>query len=156
MESLFDDLIVVLKKYNLSKEQIHQWKSIKVDHSKKDGDKKTIMKNFKIDLRQQIGDSAGNKIRGIYAYYDEDSCLYIGKTKDLINRLAMHFSESKLDVVKGDWDKFFGNYRKPLKVYFKSVDSTDENIGEALRIVVERLLLHCVNPVFESFHKSTK
>lgn len=156
MEKFFNELIDVLEKNQLSNNQISEWKSIEVDHTKIIGDVKEIRKNFKLLLAKKMDVTPKARLGGIYAYFDDEECLYIGKTKDLINRLTTHYIEAQDYTIESDWHTFFRENAKPLKIYFSLIDSPDEDLGEALRIVVERLLLIKVKPKFETIHKSSK
>ena len=156
MKKLFNDMVNILERHGLNHNQILKWKSIEVDHTKMEGDEKKLRKEFKLFLAENMGVTLQNKLGGIYAYFDGDECLYIGKTKDIISRLTAHYMEAQNSKIKSDWHKFFGDNAKLLKVYYTFIDSADGNLGEGLRIVVERLLLILSNPKFERFHKSTK
>lgn len=156
MINIFNDLQNVLSNYSFDNEQIKTWKSFEVDHTKQVGDEKLFKKKFTVDLKIKVTQKTEDKLRGIYAYYDNEDCLYIGKSKDILGRLYTHFKESQGLSKNETWNNFFKKYQKPLKVYVTLVDQQDEDLGETLRIVIERLLISTIKPKFELHHKTRK
>jgi len=114
-------------------------------------------------IRKQIVEDRNKPKKGVYVVYDEDNkknkFLYIGKTAILSNAIQRHYNDAYnigKNVSKNYYD-FFRKYKKQLTIYFKKIDNNnDEKKGEALRIIIERLLTVTILPQFEIEHPTIK
>ena len=159
MKNIEEDFKGFLEKNMCGRNQIRNWESIEVDHTKRKGNHKDKKRDFRDYLRNSKSFNSDGKLQGIYAYYDDEKCLYIGKSKDIFLRLCTHFYASQGYSGHKKWIKFFKKYQKPLKVYYLRIDDTkNEPIGEALRIIVERILISFFEelPEFEKIYPSGK
>lgn len=129
-----------------TKIDIKYWNHIEINHSKsknKQEFRSALMNKEVFPL----------KVSGLYAYYLDDKCIYIGKAKNILNRLESHFlSSQNLDNLNrgAKHRKLFGKYlEENLSIFYKELDDTfHSQIGEELRITIERLLHLKYKPEF--------
>lgn len=96
---------------------------------------------------------------GVYAYIKNKQVLYIGKTAKLEDAIQRHYKEANDIGGNRPYRKFFGKYKKGVKIYFKEIDYIAEvgkKPSEALRIIIERILIASLNPKFEIDNPSKK
>lgn len=116
------------------------WNQFSIIHSKPNND----MERNKI---KAYIDSAVGKKNGLYAYTDVHGIvLYIGKAKQLRNRLHSHYRES-YETVPGDtkdhrWHRFFLEHQGELNVYWIEIED------EESRRIIEQMVDYIVNPSF--------
>ncbi len=127
----------LLTDYNLW--PLDKWKPFSLFHHEP---KNETEKKQTIDvIRNEVTDK-----NGLYIYFKDNNCLYVGKGAPLFNRLKSHYYECYREV-PGDtkdkkWHKFFAGNRGELKIYWKQVKSeTDRKISELA-------LKEVINPVF--------
>lgn len=155
LNNIFPDLVNVLDKNDIANINSQKWKQVKVNHSITNEDTREKKKIFKDKLREQLKVDNTTVISGIYVYYKDNKCLYVGKSKNIINRLSDHYIESQ-GFLGGDWGKFFSEHSYDLSVYILQLDDEEPIKGEAIRIIIERLLLILLKPEFEKLHPSKK
>lgn len=95
-----------------------------------------------------------NKIAGIYAYFYNDECLYIGKSKDLKKRMEHHWKTSQGLNNKSRGPKhriLFGQhvYDKLTVFCIKVDDKFNSRIGEEIRKIIENILHLKYKPTFK-------
>lgn len=118
-------------------------------------------------LKENVKNSDGyfNDINqsGLYAFYNGDECLYIGKAKKIINRLVDHY-KSSTNYIKPNRPtdgqrqrEIFSNYSdEELTIYYINLDDTFKSIvGEHLRTTIEGMLQLEYYPEFEKKHNYT-
>lgn len=125
---------------------IKRWRSFELDFSTPVEDKNTIFQHIK----NNIGDF--NNVTGIYAIFDKDICLYIGKGKPVWSRLKSHFIAAKgLDKAER-WTNFFMQYQKVLAIsWIDYANLHDPGLDDKLRELFEHILQQKYQPLFESF-----
>ena len=147
--SKFLDLLnkFVSNSFNIS--TIYGWNKIEnVIHSKFEN----ISEYETFLIENNIIDCDGNNNNiensGIYAYFDGENCLYIGKAKKLKNRLLNHFKSSQNIINKNNpkdgkrQRELFGYYKnEQLDIYYLEVDDIySSQTGELLRKTFEGML----------------
>lgn len=90
-----------------------------------------------------------SKESGLYVYYKDGKCIYVGKAAPLFNRLKSHYLESFREV-PGDtknkkWHRFFASNTGKLVIYWKQVEN------EIDRQIFEPALTAELNPSFNQF-----
>lgn len=125
---------------------IQHWNYIEIKHSEY---------NNKEDFRDKINKSEISplKVSGLYSYFLNNKCIYIGKAKNIKNRIESHFlSSRKLDnLSRGEKHRtLFGKYlNEELTIFYTELDDLyNSQIGEELRITLERLLHLKYKPEF--------
>jgi hypothetical protein len=106
-----------------------------------------VRNNHTIKIRNQ-----GKSTSGVYVYFDDEICLYVGESSNLGNRFKEHYNESWKEKPVGRNYKqfaFFNQYRRPLFVKWIQVDDVFD------RKIVEAMLTKILNPLYEDF-KSKK
>ena len=90
------------------------------------------------------------KERGLYVYYKNGECLYVGKAARLFNRLKSHYYEAQKkvsgDTKNNKWHRFFSSNTGKIVIYWKQVEN------ETDRQIFELALTAVLHPVFEKFH----
>lgn len=125
---------------------IKYWNYIEVNHSNsrnKQDFRRTLLNKEIFPL----------KVSGLYAYFAGGKCIYIGKAKNIQNRLESHFlSSQNLDNLSrgAKHRRLFGKYlEENLTIFYKELDDTfHSQIGEELRTTIERLLHLKYKPEF--------
>lgn len=89
------------------------------------------------------------KESGLYVYYKDGECIYVGKAAPLFNRLKSHYFESYKEV-PGDtknkkWHRFFEANTGRLMIYWKQIEN------ETDRQIFEVALTAVLNPSFKQF-----
>jgi hypothetical protein len=111
---------------------------------------------FDTHLKQKFGKTS--KVGGgLYAFYNDNSLIYLGKATSLRGRILIHFKE--LYNIGGDekYRNYFKKYRNiKLKVKYLKIPHEDKKTLQAAIIVLERLLLLRDNPEFEILYPSYK
>lgn len=102
-----------------------------------------------------------NKIAGIYAYFNGNKCIYIGKSKDIKTRIESHWKTSQgLDnSTRGHKHRvLFGETKDELlSIYYLRVDDKfNSRIGEELRKIIENILHLKYRPIFERIKTPSK
>jgi len=90
-------------------------------------------------MRQQGKDTDG----GVYVYFDNETCLYIGESKVLGSRFKDHYNASWKTNHK--LHQFFSRYRKPLTVRWIKI----ENVFD--RRTIEAMLTRIYKPTYIDF-----
>ncbi|MCX6148436.1 MAG: hypothetical protein NTW25_14480 [Candidatus Kapabacteria bacterium] len=153
-------LIIIMTKHNLSlgsfikileEEKIYpvvgNWKLFKVEHPKTKPDRIS-----ELEYINKIKSEVGNR-SGLYCYYnDRTVCLYVGKAKQLHDRIKSHYRESFTlnDGKSSQWNKFFSEHVGTISLYWIEIDNED------LRVISERLIAMLEKPLFEQVNKKTK
>lgn len=121
------------------------WKKLSIWH----GEKSLQHYNFKKyqELRTLFTDQ--KNIAGIYAYFMENSCLYIGKSKNLQERIYQHFLESCKVWGHIRYQEFFSSKCEIVDLFVLKLGDRDRN-GEFLRTIVEKILEAHYNPELAS------
>lgn len=139
---IIDKLIMLFKDEQILPINQDNWRVFKLTHClPKD---EYIRKEQYTYIKQNVGKRAG-----IYIYYKDDKCLYIGKAKLLFDRIKSHYIES-FEPVPGDtkdmrWHRFFAGNQGDVLVYWKEFESEEE------RQIVELLLTKILKPFFLNF-----
>ncbi len=119
---------------------ISDWDSLTIDHL-----------NDSIDEYKKILKQKLDKKCGIYAYFRDANCLYIGKGKPIINRLLFHLDEAHEKRGGKAWVNFFRQQTGKLTIYWKELDSSDDKqLGEHARVILEKFLQRNYKPIFKS------
>lgn len=118
------------------------WDSFQLIHRQPENDE-SKNEQFKF-IKGQVGKKAG-----IYIYIKDEKIIYIGKAKELNNRIKSHYIES-FSTVHGDtkdnrWHRFFSQHQGEVNVLWKEVDTEEE------RQIIELLLTRILKPTFLSF-----
>lgn len=140
---------------------------------------KTLLKNARVSIRQQLASHGIGPIMGLYAMYDaQGKCLYVGKSTNFYSRFYIHYKASiGLEKVE-KYREFFGQRTETIAFRWIQVqfpeehrsNATDPEVkmlnykGETLRIALERLITcHMlatttdpVQPIFEHLYYSKK
>ncbi len=140
--SIIDKLESLLEKENLLPVSEETWNSFQMMHCQPDSDE-SKKEQFKF-IKGQVGKKAG-----IYIYIQDEKILYIGKAKELNNRIKSHYIES-FSTVPGDtidnrWHRFFSQNQGKVKVLWKEIETEDE------RKIIEFILTRILKPTFLSF-----
>ncbi len=124
---------------------LEKWKSGKVEHHIE-----KIKNHRKPPQRERILEQ-GKGIPGVYAYFLEDVCLYVGEAGDIGERLAKHYDEAWGD--HSNWKKqhhqyeFFKLYRYELDVKWLELEN------EFDRKAIEAMCTRIFNPIYIDFRK---
>lgn len=142
----FDYFLSKLKKFE-NKLDIKHWNYINLNHSKFN-EKKEFSKLLKEN------DFFPLKSAGLYSYFFNNKCLYIGKAKNLQNRIESHWisSQNLGNLTRGEKHRklFSKYYENDLTLYFTNLDDEfNSQLGEELRKTVENLLHLKYKPEFE-------
>ncbi|MFS0657422.1 GIY-YIG nuclease family protein [Niallia alba] len=85
---------------------------------------------------------------GVYIYYYENTCLYIGEASNLGKRIVQHYDESWKENQTGRNYKqfpFFKQYRKELKIYSYVIENDFD------RKIIEGMLTRILQPTYIDF-----
>jgi hypothetical protein len=118
---------------------LENWKVTSIDHSCEKNNYEQLNKDLKTK-------------KGIYIYFCENKCIYIGEGK-LESRFKSHSNASWKPMPKGRNYKqyyFFPLYRRMLTVYYYEIED------EFDRKVVENMLTRIYNPEYINFRKDLK
>ena len=125
---------------------IQAWDYLNLNHS-----------NFKntVELKKHLLDNQFISLRtpGLYSYFLNDKCIYIGKAKNIQKRIESHYlsSHNLGHHSRGDKHRaLFGKYlNEELTMFYTKLDDPfSSRIGEELRITIERLLHLKYKPTF--------
>lgn len=86
-------------------------------------------------------------IGGIYAYFKDSECLYIGKGKSLQSRIHVHMLEAESIWGADKWKDFFSQYQGKLDLYILKIGEQDFK-GNQLRLIIESILTVEYNPAW--------
>lgn len=132
--------------------EIEGWNYITVNHSS--------FKN-KNDYRKFLLDNQifPLNVSGLYSYFENGICIYIGKAKNIQNRIETHYLSSYNlgNLSRGaKHRKLFGKYlNQDLTIFYTKLDDPfSSQIGEELRNTIERLLHLKYNPEFLGIEKT--
>ena len=89
-------------------------------------------------IRAKFNDDL-NKMAGLYAYYMENKCIYIGVSKDLRERIYQHLLESCDIWGHSRYRKALTKYPGLIDVYFLPLGDQSRE-GDYLRSIVEKVL----------------
>ena len=122
---------------------IETWNCFNFQHQQPSGPEES---KKQIDLLRE----SVPKGHGLYVYYKDGKCIYVGKAAPLFNRLKSHYYEAYRkvpgDTKNNKWHRFFSTNTGSLAVYWKQVtDETDRRIFE-LALTAE------LHPAFNEFH----
>jgi len=121
----------------------------------------------KSEMRKIIKEKLNAK-KGVYIYMslNSEECLYVGKAKNLYERVFCHYHEAIFkevdgrkgllgDSKKGLYPAFFNehNLGDAVKVYWIEIDGDNEIYFEWKRRAVEAALHAILNPTFLAFQK---
>jgi hypothetical protein len=132
-DSILNDL-EIFDLNNWNKMEIHHFDSLSDDISIKEH--RELFKNELLDKR------------GIYLYQNlKGDCLYVGKAKNLYDRVYSHFKEAYTpNESKGKvWNEFFKQHPGKLNLYWLEVESSDD----ILRHFIENRIADKFPPLFE-------
>ena len=119
-----------------------KWNHFKIIHTAK----KPSDHELKI-VRERLHSIFPRKAAGIYAYESKaGELLYIGKAKNLFNRVYSHYRETFIDVggdKSGVWHYFFNANHGELKIFWTELE------GERERHIVEQCLEVVKNTKFD-------
>lgn len=89
------------------------------------------------------------RVPGIYAYFLDKRCLYIGKSKNLQERIYQHFLESCMLWGHLRYQEFFSKNCGNLDLFILPLGEMNRN-GEFLRTIVEKVLEVEYDPELQS------
>lgn len=140
--SIIDKLETLLVEENFLPVSEEKWNSFQIMHCQPENDE-SKKEQFKF-IKGQVGKKAG-----IYIYIKEEKILYIGKAKELNNRIKSLYIES-FSTVPGDtkdnrWHRFFSEHQGEVNVLWKEVETEEE------RQIIELILTRMLKPTFLSF-----
>ena len=125
---------------------IFQWNSFRLDFSTTYENKENIIaiiKNNIPDYKFQ---------NGLYAIFDGSECLYIGIGRPVWSRIKSHYKAAKGKESAKRWVQFFSKYQKPLTIYWKVLDSFEnDQLGDRVRELIEHILQAKYLPIFDKF-----
>lgn len=154
------EFVELLSKYSnksISIEEQSGWNRIDTVHSKFE----TIeqYKKYLSENNEKNSDGFFNNLEnsGIYAYFNGEKCLYVGKAKKINNRLIDHFKSSKGIVKKSNPNdgkrqrEMFGFYKnEQISIFYMEVDDKYKTgTGELLRKTFEGILQLEYKPEFD-------
>jgi hypothetical protein len=141
----FDQFVEKINNFK-NRLDIEHWNYIEVNHSNFEN-KEQFRKYI---LSQEIFPI---KISGLYSFFKNHKCIYIGKAKNIRDRIESHYlsSHNLGNLTRGEKQrKLFGKYLKDdLIIYYTELnDEYDSQIGEELRLTIERQLHLKYKPEF--------
>ena len=139
------DFFKVLAHKDILNVKSDNWKQLSVWHGE-DSLQHYSFKKYQ-ELRTLFSDQ--KNVAGIYAYFIEGRCLYIGKSKDLQERIYQHFLESCKVWGHVRYQEFFSSNCGILDLFVLPLGNKDRS-GEFMRTIVERILEAHYNPKLES------
>ena len=138
---LIEEIISLVDQKELT--DFDTWKVIEIDH----------FGITKKDYRKILNAKIGKETSGLYAFFQDDKCLYIGKAKSIIDRLLNHHgsaNEIKEPIKAKRWPAFFKKKKGVLKIRWIKIDDNNPMKGEILRRLVESILIERKKPEFEN------
>jgi hypothetical protein len=137
--SMVDKLASFLEEEKILPISKKTWSTFKLSHCIPENEQKK-KEQFSF-IRCQV-----EKRAGIYIYFKNEKCLYIGKAKQLYDRIKSHYIES-FSTVPGDtkdmrWHRFFSQHQDEVEIFWKEFQSEEE------RQIVEILLTKLLKPIF--------
>jgi len=142
---IFEKIAVIL---DSSQEllEIEKWDNFELDFSTPTENKKEIYQLIKNSIKNH------KNLTGIYAIFDEEKCLYIGKGKRIWERIKSHYNAAKGLDKTIRWAEFFKQYQKIITVYWIEYRNLeDETLDDKLRELFEHILQVKYDPAFEKF-----
>ena len=140
-----NDFINILGEKGLLKIEQPTWELLEVFHGE------GCFQHYRVNkyplLRKVY--NAKKDVAGIYAYFQESRCIYIGVTKDLRERIYQHLLESCNVWGNKRYKETFVKYPGNLKLYFLPLGDQTKH-GDYLRSIVEKILQVKHNPEHES------
>lgn len=93
---------------------------------------------------------------GVYAYFKDSKCLYIGKAQCLLSRVHAHLLESECIWGAPKWQDFFSQNPGKIDLFLLRLGGSDFEDNH-LRIIVESLLTVEHKPIWlnHKFKKSS-
>ena len=154
-KDLFRDIEVAVGR-SVSTNYRKWWHCIEMDH-----ESDTFDKNNRVRLLEQIKKLRTNKGLYIYEFTDPvDSSiqtLYVGKSKQLDDRIWHHYKERHRLCGMPKWQDFWSSHKYKMNVYVHEVQDDDNGLlDEACRIISERYFIVTLNPISERLYKSVK
>jgi hypothetical protein len=102
-------------------------------------------------VKEETKKLSGADIQGIYMFFLEKECLYIGKSKNVGGRVYHHCKTAWGLTGSSRWRNFFKKYKNKniiIKIYEVGFDR-NESISEILRVIFEKYKAAIYNPKFE-------
>ena len=135
---------VLLSSYDLL--DIESWAQFELDCSIPIESKAEVF----LSIKNGINDYAN--IAGIYAIFDGETCLYIGKGKRIWERIKSHYKAARGVDGTAKWDAFFQQYQKKLIVCWVEYKNLEQEIlDDKLRELFEHVLQSKYKPKFDVF-----
>ena len=106
------------------------------------------------EIYQDIKDNITNfsNVSGIYAIFNGEECLYIGKGAPIWQRIKSHYKASKGLDKNVRWTNFFKQYQIKLKVYWVEYQYLEnKTLDDKLRELFEYTLQAKYGPIFNQF-----
>ena len=156
MEKLISILLSKMNDKSACLNEIKSWRKISFDQSQKFNPK--LGSDIK-QIREVIREKTKFPLKGVYIYLDKNEVLYIGKTKRFSNAIHRHYNEAHKLGGDKKYQDFFSRHLKPIAIYFKEIDSNysnDEIKNEALRIILERMIIAGLRSSFDIENPSIK
>ena len=158
MEMFINNLRKKIKDKQSAKNAIKLWDKKKFNQN--DNLYERNLPIIKKDIRNKIRDIFDEKIKSpkrvVYAYFYKNRWLYIGKGKSLSNSILRHYLEAhKKDGTK-NYKNFFSKRKYNITIYYKEINYGTEKKSEAMRIILERLLITSIQPEFERLYPTRK
>jgi len=126
--------------------EIEKWKHFELDFSTPIGNGDEIYQQIKDNIKNY------NSTAGIYAIFDEEKCLYIGKGVRIWERIKSHYKAARGLDKAVRWARFFKQYQKKLKVYWVEYRYLENKLlDDKLRELFEYILQVKYSPTFEQF-----
>ena len=126
-----------------SKLNVNTWKCFEIDFSVPFSKRKDVFRT----VQNNIGTTVG-----LYAIFDGETCLYIGKGKLVAQRIKSHYKASQGEIKHPRWVEFFEQYSKKLIIYWTEYGGlSSDSLDDKLRHVIEVILQEEYEPLFEKF-----
>ena len=141
------------------------WKDFQFIFEEKGEKEENSIKKARIEIYKNLKIERGKKrISGIYwLINNKNQTLYIGKGKDIADRMLSHYKAFLGIKQPNAWTNFFSKVKGRVIIRWIEIDHEDDYVGETLRIIIERLLTNKLKietngrePLFEAEHSSIK
>ena len=160
---LTDSMFDLKKVINMKKEELIQKNGKKIYSIFKKVSNLENWNKFNLDFSRKLENKKINhdiikknipnykEVNGVYAIFDGENCLYIGKGRPIWSRIKSHYhSSQRPEPPKAiEWSDFFSQYRKELTIYWYQIDfSSDKKINDKVSETVEIILKSVYEPKF--------
>lgn len=144
-EQLFTKTADVLAAFH-QQSDIDNWSYFELDFGTTLPNKEQLFDKIKLHIPGYLS------VSGFYAIYNGTTCLYIGTGRIIWERIKAHYLASQGADTATRWVNFFSRYKKNLTIYWKPIAlEMPEPISRAVRELMEAILQHRYEPLFEQF-----